>query len=289
MKTLAALFFCCILKLLPAQQVTVANINCSNATYGEAACMAVRFDVQLKQTYNELLQTGDSAGYFVLEVRLKDGAGNWLLPAKGYGSCADTAGYLRVTVNMPLSYESKIYAGQTVMIPYAAIGLEEGFVKLQPVVLVTDKWGHRRSAETSGAVVDCLMPSKLHLNLSVREILVAETDAKNQTWDYKLPNAENDAPEVCWSIIQANKKLCTSPFKPNDVRYTDEEGKNDYSFTISRGDVFVLQVLDYDLNSYSDKIGSMKVDMNDMEKFSGSSFTSKFGKVIKMEFVITIL
>ncbi|MFN8298786.1 MAG: hypothetical protein U0T75_06750 [Chitinophagales bacterium] len=289
MRTLVTILICCLVNLLPAQQVSVSNITCTNANYGDATCMAVHFDVQLKQTYNELLKAGDSAGFYILELRLKDGQGNWVSPSKGFGSCTDSSGRLKVTLNMPLNYESKIYAGQTIMLPFAAIGLEEGLVKLQPVVSVVDGWNQKRANDATGVMLDCIIPAKLHLNFSVREIQVEALNSKSQSWDYKLPDADNDKPEVCWSLLEANKKLCTSPFKANSLLYRDEEGKDDFVFTISRGDIFTIQVQDYDLNSYSDKIGSMKIDMNDMEKFSGSSFTSKFGRVVKLEFIVTIL
>ncbi|MFN8286366.1 MAG: hypothetical protein U0V74_06420 [Chitinophagales bacterium] len=271
-----------------AQQITVTSVSTSKLIYGEAQTLAVKYSLQLKQSYNELALSGDSAESYIVEVRIKDGAGKFISCSKGYGAYTDEEGYACSDFLLLLSYNVKLYADQTIYLPLASLNIAEGIQSLQPVLRIKDKWGRVVMADYAAPKTDIEIPLRVHLNLAVRNIEVAESGLKNQSWDYKMNNDE-DKPEVCWALLLGNKRLSLSPFRSNSYTYTDTSGNSDFEFVISKGDIFLINVLDYDLSSYSDKIGTMKVDMADMQKFSGSSFTSKFGKVLKMDFVVTIL
>lgn len=282
--------FVCSLLSRAAQQITLSNVTAAKAVYGDANCLAVKFDVLLQQSYSDMIKSGDSAEQYVVELRVKDAAGRVITTNKGYGAYTGTDGALTAGYNIMLNYDTRLYAGQTIYIPFGAMNITEGPQDLTPVLRVTDTKGHVLVYNFQGPTATYEVPQRIHLNLAVKEIDVAETNAKNQHWDYKLKDEEDgEKPEVCWAIMLGNKRLSLSPFRSNSYTYIDTAGRNDFEFVISKGDLFLINVLDYDIASYSDKIGFMKVDMADMQKFSGSSFTSRFGKVLKMDFVVTIL
>lgn len=87
----------------------------------------------------------------------------------------------------------------------------------------------------------------------------------------------------------ALKKINGSPYAKGNCCYRDAKGKDDVEFTICKDDIFYIHVYDFDMLSFSDQIGSVRVGINDMKQFSGNNFTTKFGKVQKMDFVVTIL
>ncbi len=82
---------------------------------------------------------------------------------------------------------------------------------LQPVLRVTDKWGRIVMADYNCSAEIFEIPQRVHLNLAVRTIEVAETNLKNQNWDYKL-NPDEEKPEVCWALLLGNKRLSLSPY-----------------------------------------------------------------------------
>lgn len=273
---------------MATQQITVTAVSANKMIYGEASTLAVKYSLLLKQSYNELVKAGDSTEAYMVEVRLKDTNGKFVKAAKGYGAYSDEQGLASSTFLLLLSYNVKLYADQMLYLPLASLDVQEGMQTLQPVLRVTDKWGRIVMADYNCSAEVFEIPQRVHLNLAVRTIEVAEANLKNQTWDYKL-NPDEEKPEVCWALLLGNKRLSLSPYRSNSYQFVDTSGKSDFEFIISKGDIFIINVMDYDLASYSDKIGFMKVDMADMQKFSGSNFTSRFGKVLKMDFVVTIL
>lgn len=272
---------------LAKQEVTFNNVTATTKIHNEVTCLVVKFDAVLKYSYNQLLQQGDSCDQYIVEVHLKNSA--LINTTKGYGSYQDKDGKLKVTHTILLSNDVKYFGNTTLYIPLAAINLTEGTQTLQPTFKVTDRWQHTIAAMQTSQPFAISFPQKLNLRISVKEITVSETDQKDEFWDYFFADTTNAKPEVCWSVLLATKKLNGSPYTKDNYCYRDTEGKDDVEFTICKNDIFYINVYDFDMLSFSDQIGSMRVDMNDMKQFSGSNFTTKFGKVQKMDFVVTIL
>ena len=269
------------------QEVSIKNISTATKTHNEVNCLEVKFDATLKYSYNQLLQQGDSSDQYLVELYLKtDG---FIPAAKGYGSFQDKDGYVHAGYKLLLSHDVKYFGSITLYIPLAAIQVADGPQVLKPVFKITDSQQKALLTPLTGEAFTVNFPERINLRMQVREIQVEETDFKNEMWDYFFIDTTNARPEVCWSVLLAARKINGSPHSKDSYSYYDSEGKDDVEFAICRNDIFYINVYDFDMLSFSDLIGSMRMDMNDMKQFSGSSFTTKFGRVKKMDFVVTIL
>ncbi len=273
--------------LFATQEVGFKDVLLQTTTYKEVTCLAIKFDVSLKNSLNNLLQQGDSCDKYIVEVVLK--GDKFIDATKGYGTYQNDMGLVKNITTLLLSNDVRLFSNMTIYIPMAALNLPEGQQTLTPVFTVTDRWKHVITQNISAGTFTVTIPQKINLHISVTDILVSETDARGEFWDYFFGNANAGKPEVCWSILLAAKKINGSPYTKDSYTYNDAEGKDDIEFTISKNDIFYLNVYDYDMLSFSDQVGSLRIDMNEMEKFSGSNFTTRFGKVSKMNFTITIL
>lgn len=277
----------CVAMLSARQEVTFKNVSLSTQTYNEVNCLAIRFDAYLKYSYNQLLQQGDSTDQYLVEVYLK--SDKLIAVTKGYGSYQDPEGKIRNSYALLLSNDVRLFSNITIFIPMAAIDMAADSQWVKPIFKVLDKQNRVISDNISTRAFSINFPPKINLHLSVKEIAVAETDFKNEFWDYFFVDTNVAKPEVCWSVLLASKKINGSPYTKNSYTYTNAEGKDDVEFTISKDDIFYINVYDFDMLSFSDMVGSMRIDMNEMKQFSGTNFTTKFGKVLKMDFVVTIL
>lgn len=276
------------LTVLGSQKISIKNISVKRSLFREANSLTVTFDMQVSQTLSELLNSGDSTDTYYIEVRLKDSVE--LIPASnGFASYTDDEGFFRAYNTLTLSYYSKSYLALHVNIPLAAVNTVAGIQKMKPVFRVTDKSGRVLMNDFEGSYSEVSVPQKIRLNISVREIHVAEKDFHGENWDYFLLNPGGVLPDVCWSTVFAGSKLNGSPHLSNTLTYKDESGINDFEFCISKNDIFYLTVYDFDITSFSDKIGEIKVDMNEMQKYSGTMFTTQSGKIRSMDVIITIL
>ena len=280
------LFFFSVVSCFAKQEVVFKNISLQTKTYNEVSCLVVKFDALLKYSYNNLLQQGDSCDQYVVEIRFKNNS--YIKTTTGYATYTDADGYAKNSTLLLLSNDVKLFDNLVVYIPLAALNLTEGLQSIKPVFSVANKWNNKVPVTGTAENFQVGVPQKMSLNISVKEIVVAETDFKNEFWDYFFIDTNTAKPEVCWSILLAAKKINGSPYAKNSYTYHDSEAKDDVLFTISKNDIFYINVYDFDMMSFSDIIGSMRVDMNDMEKYSGSDFSTKFGKVLKMDFVVTV-
>lgn len=275
--------------LLPAQQqVSIKTLSLQNVTYNEVNCLAVKFNATLKYSLNNLIQQGDSTSdKYLVELKLK--TDKFITAAKGYGTYQNDKGLVRNTYTLLLSNDVREFDNLTIYIPAAALDIPEGSTSLTPVFTITDARKRPIGPDITGEPCNVIMPQKIKLHVTVKDITVAETDERGEFWDYFFGDTEGGKPEVCWSILLAGKKINGSPYAKDSYTYQDPEGKDAVEFTISKNDIFYLNTYDYDMMSFSDLVGSLRIDMNEMERFSGSNFTSRFGKVVKINFTITIL
>lgn len=273
--------------LYAKQEVSIKNISTATKLHNEVNCLEVKFDAVLKYSYNQLLQQGDSSDQYLVDLYLKNDG--YIPAAKGYGSFQDKEGYVHTGYKLLLSHDVKYFGSITLYIPLAAIKIADGAQVIKPVFKLTDQKQKALHIDIAGEAFTITFPERINLRMQVREIQVEETDSKNEMWDYFFADTTNALPEVCWSVLLATRKINGSPHSKDSYAYHDSEGKDDVEFAICRNDIFYINVYDFDMLSFSDLIGSMRVDMNNMKQFSGSSFTTKFGRVKKMDFVVTIL
>lgn len=273
--------------LFAKQEATVSDVLLQTVTYNDVTCVAVKFNVSLKYSLNDLLQQGDSCDKYLLEVLFKDT--KFIGTTKGYGLYQNEKGFVKAGMPLLLSNNVRVFDNLTLYIPLAALDLEEGPQTISPVFSLADKQNRKIADNLSVGNFTIIIPQKINLRISVKDITVAETDNKGEFWDYFFTDANAGKPEVCWSVLLATKKINGSPYAKDSYQYADPEGKDDVEFSICKNDIFYLNVYDYDMMSFSDEVGSLRIDMNEMEKFSGSNFTTRFGKVVKMNFIITIL
>ncbi|MBP6731933.1 MAG: hypothetical protein KA149_07740 [Chitinophagales bacterium] len=282
------LFLLAGLPVFAQQQIGIKTLSLQSTTYNEVTCLAVKFNATLKYSLNNLLQQGDSScDKYIVEVKLK--TDNFINTTKGYGTYQNDKGLVKNTYVLLLSNDVREFDNLTIYIPMAALDIPEGESTLTPVFTVTDKRKREIAKDIAGEPFKITVPQKIKLHVMVKDITVAETDARGELWDYFFADTAAAKPEVCWSILLAQKKINGSPYTKDSYTYKDEEGKDAVEFTISKNDIFYLNTYDYDMMSFSDEIGSLRIDMNEMERFSGSNFTSRFGKVVKINFTITIL
>jgi hypothetical protein len=270
------------------QEITFQNITLQKVTQNSVACLAIQCDVVLSETYNQRIQAGDSNEVYYIEVWLKDST-NYIRSAKGYGTLTDSIGRLKIRTPLYLVYDAKMYGAFTVYVPFAALQIPTGLQKIKPVIKVVDKAGKILVPGFGATYNEVEVPAKVDLRLTVKRIEVSEKDNKGENWDYHLVHCEGVKPEVYWAIKFGGRQLSRSPYEVNSLTYADDEGRYTFEFSISEGDIFYLDVNDFDVTSFSDKIGSYKIDMKELAMLSGASINIKFDKVERMDFVLTIL
>lgn len=264
------------------------NVVCSAVRYADVSCLQVRFDLSFTETYVDVLKRGDTADMYFIEVRIIAAHG-FVNANKGFSVFADSLGQVVGVLRLPLSDTEKRYAAQVVYLPLAALALSSGQHALQPELTVIDRWGRPLGKRWSFASFLHTQPQILRLNVNVQSIVVDSLNEKGDTWDHPGGGIEKTLPDLIWTILFMQKKLSLAATSHNTLRYIDTQSLNDVEFTIAQDDAFSIGVYDYDMPTYSDKIGQVKVDMNDMQKFSGSVFTASSGKVKVIEFTVTIL
>lgn len=253
----------------------------------EVSYLTIKFDVVLKYSFNQLLKQGDSCDQYIVEVRLKQN--KLLLATKGYSNYQDQEGYVKTSYSIPLSNDFHSFEGVTVQVPLAAVDLPEGVQTMKASFKLIDKQSRLIDNYVTGESYAVSFPKKIRLKIAVKEIQVAETDFSNEFWDYFFVDTNTARPEVCWSVLLAGRKINGSPFTENSYNYKDLTGNDAVEFTISKNDIFYINVYDFDMLSFSDDVGSLRMDMNETKYTSGGYFVSNFGKVIKMNFAVTIL
>lgn len=291
---LRTLLYILLLLVLPVatitarQEITFQNITLQPTVQSNVNCLAVQCDVVLKETYNQRILAGDSNEVYYIEVWLKDSS-NYIRSAKGFGTLTDSIGRLKIRTPLYLVYDAKMYGAFTVYIPFAALQIPTGLQKIKPVIKVVDKQGKILVPGFGAEYNKVEVPAKIDLRLAVKHIEVSEKDNEGENWDYHLVHREGVKPEVYWAVKFGGRQLSRSHYQVNSLTYTDEGGLYTFEFSISEGDVFYLDVNDFDVTSFSDKIGSYKIDMKELAMLSGASINIKFDKVERMDFVLTIL
>jgi hypothetical protein len=270
------------------QEVSVQNVVCSAVRHADVSCLQVRFDLSFTETYVDVLKRGDTADMYFIEVRLIAAHG-FVNANKGFSVFADSLGQVVGVLRLPLSDIDKRYVAQVVHLPLAALVLAVGPHNLQPELRVIDRWGRSLGKRWTLPTFLHNQPQLLRLNINVQSILVDSLNLKGETWDHPGGGVQKTLPDLMWTILFMQKKLSVAATSHNTLRYIDTQSLNDVEFTIAQDDAFSIGVYDYDMPTFSDRIGQVKVDMNDMQKFSGSVFTASSGKVRMIEFTVTIL
>jgi len=288
-RSLTLLFLFAYQLAFAKQEVVVQNLVCATARHAETSSLQVKFDLLFSETYVDVLKRGDSSDMYFVEVRLKC-ANEYVKVSKGFMLFADSMGQVLGVLRLPLSETEKRYTGLQVFLPLAALQLPSGEQQVQAEISLVDRWGRVLGKRWLFPPFLHKQPQLLHLHVSVQSILVDSLNHKGETWDYAgAASTEKALPDLVWHVLFMNKKLSVSSIRQNTILYEDFQNLNDVEFAITKDDAFSLAVYDYDMPSYSDKIGQIKIDINDMQKFSGSVFTTSSGKLRKMEFIITIL
>ena len=268
------------------QQLSFKNITAKTARYNGTACLCFKFDAVLKYSSNQLKAAHDSTDWYNVHVPFKDSI--LLNAAKGFGRLADSTGVLTGTKRVFPYGDVKLNAAQEIYIPLASFDLPEGSHYLKPLFFVTNSSGDTIDCNFKIDTIKVLMPQRLKLKISISEIEVSPTDGHGESWDYYLFNPRNAKPEVCWSTVFAGTKLNGSPYTTNSYFYTDTEHNDDFEFSICKGDIFYIKVFDFDITSFSDLIGALKIDM-DSYKNEGPLHIAKFNLVLNMDYSITQL
>lgn len=289
MKKLKAVF----LLLLPCvlyskQEFSIKNIKLANTTFSDASCLQIKYDLLLKQSYNESIKLGDSTDTYIIQVLIKDTT-KYVQATKGFKAYADTLGRVTTALPMLLLYDAKLYGEQILDIPLSAIALSTGDHLIKVEFRIMDKQGKvlLRKAESTAQNIKVL--PKINLHLSIREIDVSHTDEKGEAWDYYLVHPEGAMPDIFWAVNYAAKRIAASPTTINSYVYTDEEDIHGTDITITEGDIFYVNVYDFDVTSFSDKIGTMRIDINDFKNVPNNIISSKFDLVTKMDFSIVTM
>ncbi len=268
------------------QQVTLKNITAKTVRYNGAACLCFKFDALLKYSPNQLKAQHDTSDWYNIAITFKDSG--LLSAAKGFNRLADSIGILTGYHRIYPFGDDKQSGGQEIYLPLAAFNLTEGKHCLNPGFIVTGSYGDTVDCSFKTDTISVLIPQQIKLKISISEIEVSPTDAHGESWDYYLFNAKNAKPEVCWSTMFFGIKLNGSPYTNNSYFYNDEEHNDDFEFVISKGDIFYIKVFDFDITSFSDLIGALKIDM-DSYKNDGPLHISKFNLVLNMDYSITQL
>ena len=268
------------------QQVTIRNITAKTVRYNGVSCLYFKYDAVLKNSLNQMQAAHDSGEWYKIKISFNDTG--IVSASKGFRKFADSTNILTGDKNLYPYGDTKIYAGQEIYLPLAAFNLAAGNHYLNPIFSITDRWGNSIDCRFKTDTIQVQIPQQIKLLISISEIEVSKTDGHGESWDYYLFNANNARPEVCWSTVFAGTKLNGSDYTNNRFVYSDEECTDDFEFCISTGDIFYIKVFDFDITSFSDLIGSLKIDMDNYKNY-GPLHTAKFNLVLNMDYSITVL
>jgi hypothetical protein len=265
---------------LAKQQVNISNISFNAQTENDINCLAVTFDVALKYTFNQLLLQGDSSKEYLIEVYLKK---NGLLNAnRGYPTYRSAEGKVKAVYVVPLSNDVRNFERITLLVPFGAIDIPDGEQTIKPVFVIRDPQAVVLATNAGNESFRILFPPRINLRVWIKEIEVAQTDFKEELWDYFLLDTVSARPDVCWSVLLGLQKINRSGHTRDSFVYSDPDAKEAVDFTISKNDIFSIAVYDYDMMSFSDDVGNKRMGIDSLTgettKLSGG-----FGKVLRME------
>ncbi len=266
------------------QEITIKNVTVKTTRYRDATALKITYDVTLLHSIKEMEAGGDTIHWYTISVFFYADTGV-LSAATGFNKIADSTGRLIPGHSLSPYTTNKIYPGQQVYIPVAAFNLDEGAHCLRPVFVAQDNWGNEIACKFKSDSLDFTMPPRIKLKLAVSYILVSDTDYRGEPWDDYVFNPKNAKPDVYWTTVLMGEKLNLADYANNSYTYSDPEGRDNFDFTICKGDIIYLKVYDYDILSRDDFIGELKIDMNTYKALD-KPVNTKCGLVLDIDYLL---
>ncbi|MEM7039543.1 MAG: hypothetical protein AAF570_21390, partial [Bacteroidota bacterium] len=179
---------------------------------------------------------------------------------------------------------------ETLFIPYYAIAVGEGRHKLQLELHVRDLKTGRVVGKSDPLPFAFEKPEVQLFQVRLQDIYTEETDDSGETWDYQFLNPREIQPDIRWGIKRGDELVFQSDRQKNSTHYEgDPEEDVTPHFSLSEGDHVTIFVYDFDMISFSDRIGTLSLDpwapdavLSRMEKYT-------FGRVKEAVFAMEAL
>ena len=266
------------------QDATIKNLSAKITKTVGAASLNIKYDVVFSTSPKTMKAAHDTSDWYTISITFKDSAE--VPVARGFERLADSTGHVMGDIRVFPYGDETSYQWQSVNIPLAAFALNEGTHLLRPVFTVRDQHKELVSCIYSPTPLSVIMPPRIKLKLEVKSILVSDTDQHGDTWDAWLFKFSASRPEVFWTTTLGGKSLNYSDYAMNSFTYSDPTGKDNFLFSICKGDVFYISVYDFDQLSRNDLIGTQKFDMATYQN-TGTQHPTTFGLVREMDYTIT--
>ncbi len=236
--------------------------------------VALRF----KLHFPEPLPSTIAAAYYI-ECVVTDEFGYPIQATAGAVGYAYRNGDCRDSVSLQASNAEGNLDGHTMFVPYVAMAIDPGPSRIQLQLRLWDQ--ARRQMLVQSAPMDLRFekPTMQLYRMRVARIESYNTDADDETWDYKFLNARDIYPELIWSLRRGNRNVFESPKQKNDTIYEGTSADISPWIWLSQGDRIHYYVHDFDLLGFSDLVGSLVIDVWQPGFLSGKTSELRFERV----------
>ena len=259
----------------------IPNINNHGATSIE-----LKYAMTFAYSREEKLKMKDSSeSRYYTEVRFETDSGP-VAAAEGYEQYADSGAAATFT-DYTYVYSGHYYPGQTLFVPVAALALDTGYHRLRVVFRVYDEAHALICTDAPVVSFRLRMPPIQRYKVMIRDISVTSLDPKGESWDYYWFNSNKSKPDVFWEIFYGGHAVHVSDTQWDTYEYEDKYGSSDYTFCVAKGDLYNITVMDRDVLSRNDFIGSTAIDTKQPLCCSGKLQRKKFNSVLGMVYAIS--
>ena len=269
------------------QSVQVSSIAAiPNINHRGATSIELKYALTFKYSREEKLKAKDSSDcHYAVEVRFETDSGP-VAAAEGYEQYADSGAVVTFEDEVYV-YSGHYYPGQELYVPVAALRLDTGYHRVKVAIRVYDRAHQLIKTDAPDVYMNLRMPTVQRYKVMIRDISVETLDPKGEPWDYYWFNSRKALPDVFWEIYYGGHPIHLSETRWDTYEWEDESGSTDYVFCAAKGDVFNITVMDRDVLTPNDFIGSTAIDTKQPQCCTGKLQVRKFNSVIKMAYGIS--
>ena len=220
----------------------------------------------------------DSLGSLSVVAVLEDKSHHVLMAAPDALKYQGVAGNFRDSLALPnfggLQMDSHVF------FPYHALPLAPGTHERNLLLSLCKRSNGHPVIQSEPFPFQITMPRRRIYRLQLNDLEVFDTDYNGETWDIPLLSPREIHPELEWAIKRGGKEIYRSPRGRNMLRMLGSEMPTSTPFfCLAEGDSLDLVVEDFDLLSFSDRIGAMTFSPASNASGQGSKLEGGFGRV----------
>lgn len=185
--------------------------------------------------------------------------------APNVSTYTDLQGLFCNSITLPNTLRPRIDFLSQFFIPFYALDLPEGNHQLNYQIEVHSPAKKVVGTPQTGSLA-ITIPPRTMIRVAMEHIKVKETAPNGGGWDLSIFSAKEKRPDLQWRIIRNGIATHQSIWVKNSFSYSGSANKDRCDwFFLSEGDQFDLEILDHDITSTSDRIGTFRCSPSTME------------------------